>query len=301
MRVLRWLILAGLGVGSMGLAHSMPPLPVEPAPTGVCARSIGADAPPRDGLENLGEVGGRSIWASPDTFACSEPAFGHTVDCFAGANALVRVESKGEIVGYDLRARESLRISPEGVTCSAPPDGPADMPSEAVMTEPAPDMNSVHAAIATEAQRLYGEECGRVVVPERAIVPVELTGGGRAEYAVFFSRVRCASDGGSTTRWQGTGGTMVQFWLASGGPPRLLLEHSMLGFSPAGEFAGLISHQHGGFCPQGAGPNVCEVVYRWNDADRVLEVVQRTALEESEEIDRRTRALRFGYDEVSRW
>jgi hypothetical protein len=60
----------------------------------------------------------------------------------------------------------------------------------------------------------------------------------------------------------------------------LLLEHSMLGFSPTGD--GLITH--GAFCPGGAGPNVCEVIYRWNDPDRSLEVNSRIALEESAEI-----------------
>jgi hypothetical protein len=284
--------------GSAGVAASIPPLPVEPLPTGVCTQLDGKDIPERAELDFHGSVGESAIWATPGRFACNEPAFGHTVDCFAGAGLTqVRIETGAEVSGYALTARETLRISPDGVACAAPPDGP----SIAVGDEPAPDMNTVHAAIASEAQRLYGGECGEVRVPERAIEAVELTGGAHPEFAVFFSRVECRGDGGSTTRWQGTGGAMVQFWLASGGPPRLLLEHSMMGFSPADAFAGLITHQHGGFCPEGAGPNICEVIYRWNDRDRALEVASRTALEESGEIDRRARALRFGYDEISRW
>jgi hypothetical protein len=282
----------------VGAAYSTPPLPVEPLPTGVCSEVAISHAPPVDALEFQGTLAGRSIWATAGRFACSEPAFGDTVDCFAGpGRTSVRIQSDKEALAFDLNARESLRIAPEGVSCSAP----SDMPSEAISEEPAPDMNDVHAAIAAEAQRLYGAECGQVIVPERAIETVELTGGGHGEYAVFFSRVQCRADGGSTTRWQGSGGAMIQFWLASGGPPRLLLEHSMMGFSPADQFPGLISHQHGGFCPEGAGPNICEVTYHWNDRDRALEVASRIPLESSSEIDRRVRALRFGYDEVSRW
>lgn len=293
-------LVAGLGLTavSVAAAYSTPPLPVEPLPTGVCAQLNDRDAPPRAGLETHGSIGESAIWATPGRFACSEPAFGHTIDCFAGSGLVhVRIETGSDVAGYALNAQETLRISPDGVSCAAPPDGP----SIPVGDEPAPDMNDVHAAIAAEAQRLYGGECGQVSVPERAITAVELTGGGHPEIAVLFSRVQCGADGGLTTRWQGTGGAMVQFWLASGGPPRMLLEHSMMGFSPADEPAGLITHQHGGFCPEGAGPNICEVVYHWNDRDRALEVTSRTPLEESAEIDRRTRTLRFGYDEISRW
>ena len=279
-------------------ASSTPPLPVGPAPPSVCAKLDGENNPSRIGLEFHGSVGDTALWATPGRFACNEPAFRGAVDCFAGSGlALVRIETRGEVTGYALNARETLRITPEGVACAAPPD----RPSQPLGDEPAPDMNIVHAVIAAEAQRLYGEECGQVYVPERAVVAVELTGGGGPEYAVLFSRVQCRTDGGATTRWQGTGGAMVQFWLASGGPPRMLLEHQMLGFSPADAFAGLITHQHGAFCPGGAGPNICEVNYRWNDRDRALEVTSRTALEEGAEIDRRAQALRFGYDELARW
>jgi hypothetical protein len=287
-----------LTAGSVGAASSIPPMPVEPLPSGVCTQLEAQNIPERAHLNSHGSVGARTIWATHGRFACNEAAFGHTVDCFAGAGLThVRIETEHGVEGYVLNAHESLRISPEGVVCSAPPDGS----SVAVSEKPAPDMNDIHAAIEAEAQRLYGGECGQVRVPERAIEAVELTGGGHPEFVVFFSRVQCRGDGGSTTRWQGTGGAMVQFWLASGGPPRMLLEHSMMTFSPADEFAGLISHQHGGFCPEGAGPSICEVIYRWNNRDRTLEVTSRTPLENSSEIDRRARSLRFSYDDVSRW
>jgi hypothetical protein len=296
--VMSWrqlVVAAAITAISVAAAWPTPPLPVGPAPTGVCARLERENIPPRTGLEFHGAVGDTALWATPKRFACNEPAFGG-VDCFAGSGlALLRIETRGEVTGYALAARESIRITPRGVACTAPSDGP----SEAISDEPALDMNIVHAAIAAEAQRLYGGECGQVFVPERAIVAVELTGDGHPEYAVLFSRVQCRADGGATTRWQGTGGAVVQFWLASGGPPRMLLEHSMLGFSPADEFSGLITHQHGAFCPGGAGPNVCEVNYRWNDRDRALEAASRTLVDDSAEIDRRAQALRFGYDTLT--
>ena len=138
--------------------------------------------------------------------------------------------------------------------------------------EPQRPVQAVRAAVRAEAQRLYGEECGQVILPDRAFEPIEITGGGHPEYAVLLGRGMCAGDGGSG-RWQGSGGVLVQAWLASGGPPRMLLEHQMHGFSPVPR--GLLSLQHGGFCPGGAGPGMCLVQYEWNDRDRTLDVVHR--------------------------
>ena len=291
----RWSWLSIVAVAAC-VASTPPQADAPPSipPTGMCRPVPPSELPPISQLESHGSVGSRQIWATPGELACSEPALG-TVDCFArrGGRAVVRIEGGRETVGFNLQNQEALRIGQDHVTCVPPTDEPIP-----VWTEPGLDMNAIHAAIQTEAQRLYAGECGEVRVPERAIETIELTGGGAAEYAVFFSRVQCAADGGPTTRWQGTGGAVVQFWLASGGAPRLLLEHSMLGFSPTGNE--LITHQHGGFCPNGAGPNVCEVVYRWNGNDRRLDVVSRTALESSAEIDRRAATLRFGYQDVLR-
>jgi hypothetical protein len=42
------------------------------------------------------------------------------------------------------------------------------------------------------------------------------------------------------------------------------------------------------------------VIYRWNERDRALEVIRRTPLEDSAEINRRRADLRFDYEAVSR-
>jgi hypothetical protein len=295
MRVGVWLMATAVAACAAAAPEERAAPPSVP-PSGMCRPFPAAELPPAQALEAHGAIGARLIHATPGQLACSEAALGN-VDCFARAGrTLVRLERNGQVEGFDLRGQEALRISEDNVVCVPPTDGPATI----INHEPAPDVNDVHAAIASEAQRLYGAECDEVRVPERAIEAVELTGGGHAEFAVFFARVQCSADGGPTTRWHGTGGAMVQFWLASGGPPRLLLEHSMFGFSPADDFPGLITHQHGGYCPDGAGPNICEVVYRWNDRDRTLEVIRRTSLEEGAEIDRRSADLRFDHEAVSR-
>ena len=138
--------------------------------------------------------------------------------------------------------------------------------------EPQRPIEQVRQAIRAEANRLYADECGEIALPDRAFEPIEITGGGHPEYAVLFGRGSCVRDG-SSGRWQGTGGVMVQIWLASGGPPRMLLEHSMDGFTPVPR--GLLSLQHGGYCPGGAGPGMCLVSYEWNDRDRALEARHR--------------------------
>jgi hypothetical protein len=246
MRLGVWFVAAAVAAcAAVPDEHAAPPsIP----PSGMCRPFPVTELPSHQAWESHGAIGARTIHATPGQLACSEPALG-AVDCFAGpGRTLVRLEHNGAVQAFDLRGQEALRISEDDVVCVPPTDGP-----RIVSEEPAPDMNAVHAAIQAEAQRLYGAECGSARVPERAIETVELTGGGHGEHAVFFSRVECAADGGLTTRWQGTGGAMVQFWLASGGAPRLLLEHSMFGFSPSDQFPGLITHQHGGYCPPARG------------------------------------------------
>ena len=145
-------------------------------------------------------------------------------------------------------------------------------PATLVGREAQTPVEAVRATIRTEVQRLYADECGTVTLPDRAFEPIEITGGGLPEYAVLLGRCTCVRDGGSG-RWQGTGGSVVQLWLASGGPPRMLLEHSMHGFSVGPR--SFLSLQHGGFCPGGAGPGMCLVQYEWNERDRSLEVAHR--------------------------
>lgn len=148
--------------------------------------------------------------------------------------------------------------------------------------------------IRDQAQRDYGGECGTVTVPDRAIIPLELTGGGPPEYAVSFGRVECAVDGGQSTRWQGTGGPLMQFWIGSGGPARIMLEQAMHGFSARdGE---LVARQHGGFCPGGAGPSVCVVTWRWDHLTRRLELGERTFDLNGSSLA----SAQYGYEELAR-
>lgn len=155
--------------------------------------------------------------------------------------------------------------------CAAPA-----APARVVATEAQlrPDYDAqMRAAIREQAQRDHGEECGVVTVPDRAIIPIEVSGGGLPEYVVSFGRVLCQADGGPTTRWEGTGGDWLQFWVGGGGPPRIMLEQSMYGFSA--EPGRVVAQQHGTFCEGGAGPNLCLVTYDWNPRTRRLEIASR--------------------------
>lgn len=159
--------------------------------------------------------------------------------------------------------------------CAAPAPGPL-APATVVATEaetrPAYDAE-MRAVIRAQAQRDFGADCGVVTVPDRAIIPIEVTDGGLPEYVVSYGRVLCQADGGPTTRWEGAGGDWVQFWLGGGGPPRIMLEQSLYGFSV--EQGRVVAHQHGTFCEGGAGPNLCLVTYAWNPATCRLEIVDR--------------------------
>jgi hypothetical protein len=155
--------------------------------------------------------------------------------------------------------------------CAAPAG-----PARVVATESALRLDydaQMRAAIRDQAQRDHGAECGVVTVPDRAIIPIEVTGGGLPEYAVSFGRVLCQADGGPTTRWEGTGGDWLQFWVGGGGPPRIMLEQSMYGFSV--EPGRVTAQQHGTFCEGGTGPNLCLVTYAWNPRTRRLEIASR--------------------------
>jgi hypothetical protein len=178
---------------------------------------------------------------------------------------------------------------------SVPPRGDAQQPATVVGHERPAAVESVRAAIRAEAQRLYGAECGRVTLPDRAFEPVEVTGGGPPEYAVLLGRGVCERIGNSQI-WQGTGGAVVQIWLASGGPPRMLLEHQMHGFNPGPR--SLLSLQHGAFCPGGAGPGVCLVAYEWNERDRTLEVAHRQPFDDQH--PGRPPTMGFDYETISR-
>jgi hypothetical protein len=190
----------------------------------------------------------------------------------------------------------SLLAASQNAGMAAPPPRPRPAGREIRMEGAREPLAAVQAAVRAEAQRLYGRDCGKVTIPDRAFVPVEITGANNPEYAVLFGRARCAKWGGTSQRWSGTGGPVVQFWFASDGPARLLLERAMHGFSPTTN--GLRSLQHGTYCPGGAGPNPCLVAYRWNDKDRALEVVKRTFID-GDRIKTVPR-MRFEYEVLSR-
>ena len=131
---------------------------------------------------------------------------------------------------------------------------------------------AVRAAARAEANHRWHRDCGTVTIPDSAFVPVEVTTGGDPEYAVFFGRARCDSNG-ALTWFSGTGGAIVQLWSSSGDAPTLLLSHSMHGFTPTR--GGLISAQHGAYCPGGAGPGMCLVTYDWHGPEDGFEVRSR--------------------------
>jgi len=112
--------------------------------------------------------------------------------------------------------------------------------------------------------------CKQLVIPDEAFVPVEVTGGGDPEYAVFLSHARCD---GAASYFTGTGGGEIQIWSASGDVPMLLLKHSMHGFTPIKE--GLLSFQHGAFCDNAPGVSLCLVTYRWKGPEDGFEVTSR--------------------------
>lgn len=155
-------------------------------------------------------------------------------------------------------------------------------------------IESVREMARAQGQLIYGAQCGEVRLPDRAFEPIEISGDNRPEYAVLLGRANCERDGGAN-RWLGTGGANVQIWSATG-EPRMLLEHSMHGFSVGPR--GMISLQHGGFCPGGSGPGMCLVQYEWNDRDRTLEVVHRQMYDDRH--PGQPPRMSFDYETISR-
>jgi hypothetical protein len=178
--------------------------------------------------------------------------------------------------------------------CTSVPASDPEQPAMIVAREsdnPAAHMARLKAVIRQDAVTSYGAECGTIEVPDNAFIPVEITGGGLPEIAVTFGRVHC---GLGMNRFSGTGGVMMQFWIGSGGPVRLLLEKQMHGFTPAG--TRLITMQHGAYCPGGAGPDQCRVIYQWNDQDRRLDVIERRLASTLN----RTEPMTYDWEKVSR-
>jgi hypothetical protein len=131
-------------------------------------------------------------------------------------------------------------------------------------------LDRVMDAARAELRRREGTNCKVLVIPDQAFVPVEVTGGGDKEYAVFLSHARC---NGAASYFTGTGGGEIQIWSASGDVPALLLKHSMHGFTPTSD--GLLSFQHGAFCDNAPGVSLCLVTYQWKGPEDGFEVRSR--------------------------
>lgn len=134
----------------------------------------------------------------------------------------------------------------------------------------APDEVEAHlarmkAVIRQDIVTAYDATCDGVSVPDNAFIPVEITGGGLPEMAVSMLRVECKR---GANMFAGSGGQVVQFWIGSGGPVRLMLEQQMHGFTPGDAQLQVVAH--GAFCPDGAGPDVCIVTYRWEPRLRLM-------------------------------
>jgi hypothetical protein len=147
---------------------------------------------------------------------------------------------------------------------------PGNAPTALVGRQPPLPIEAVMDAARAELRRREGMHCRQLVIPDEAFVPVEVTTGGDPEYAVFLSHARCD---GAASYFTGTGGGVIQIWSASGDAPILLMHHSMHGFTPTKE--GLISVQHGAYCPGGAGPGMCVVAYDWRGSEDGFEVRSR--------------------------
>jgi hypothetical protein len=151
------------------------------------------------------------------------------------------------------------------------PAEPALYLADEAPDDPVAHIDRMKAVVRQDIAVAYDKRCQGISVPDEAFFPVEITGGGLPELAVSLQLADCRL---GRTLFSGTGGEVVQFWIGSGGPVRLLLEQQMHGFTPLD--GGLQTVQHGGSCPGGAGPDSCVVTYRWEDKGRRLETESRT-------------------------
>ena len=141
----------------------------------------------------------------------------------------------------------------------------------ALSASSSPDvLELVRASVRQQAEAKFGQGCGEVVLPDRSFVPVDVTGDGRSEYAVLFALAQC---GGALTYWSGTGGGVIEFWMVEDGRPRLVLTEQMHGFTPTA--TGFVAYEHGSFCPDGYGPQLCVMTYRWDSGSGRFDVVRR--------------------------
>lgn len=150
------------------------------------------------------------------------------------------------------------------------PNAGETLPSEPGVEE-ARRLEAARVRIRRLAALMYSDLCdGPFEIPDRAFMPVEITGYGTPELAVSLALARC---GDSASTFTGTGGVHMLFWRIEDGRTSLILDQQMHGFTPASPY--LVTFQHGGFCPGGAGPQQCRVVYRWDPLGNRLETEDR--------------------------
>ena len=131
-----------------------------------------------------------------------------------------------------------------------------------------PPRDDILVAAEAAANAGWAGECGPIVVPERALIPITLSG--RAFTVVSYGRIPCPRALG---QFSGTGGPLVQVWTMDGDDTLQVLETQMHGFRV--EEDRFVTDQHGAECPGGAGPAVCRVTYAWSGSGRGLQVVER--------------------------
>jgi hypothetical protein len=135
--------------------------------------------------------------------------------------------------------------------------------------------NDLRSAARTTAQIRFSAQCGTVTVPDRAFLPIDITGSGRDAYVLSFARVACEK---TPSLWSAADEALFQVWTNDDGKPRMVLEQRMAGFRHDYKSATLITDQRGSSCPAGVNSDTCRVVYRWDPATRMLVVVERQSM-----------------------
>ena len=136
-----------------------------------------------------------------------------------------------------------------------------------------PIMNDdVRTVASAAAEARFAAQCGSIDIPAQAFLPVNLTSDGRDDYMLSFARVLCEKN---AHLWSGAGAPLFQLWTDEGGKPRMLLEENMQAFRHDLKSAYLVTDQLGANCPDGAGGQICRVVYRWDSTSQALRVVDR--------------------------
>jgi hypothetical protein len=135
--------------------------------------------------------------------------------------------------------------------------------------------NDLRTAARTSAQIRFSAECGTLTVPDRAFLPIDITGDGRDAYVLSFARVVCEK---TPSLWSAAHKTLFEVWTDDGGNPRMILEQRMAGFRHDYKSPTLITDQQGNSCPGTLGSETCRIVYRWDPTARDLVIVARQSM-----------------------